>query len=276
MARRLAGDRAAGPAAGAGGRPAEGLRTWVRQIMGTAISIATWTGEGGLPDATAATAAAVERAFAELRAADERFSPFKPESQISRLRDGAVRLERCDAEVRGVLALCERLRRDTGGYFDAYAAGPDRLDPCGVVKGWAAERASDLLLEAGVASHYVNAGGDVRLRGQPGPDRLWRIGIADPHRPGELIATVRASDLGIATSGIAERGAHVLDPHRGAPAVELASVTVVGESLTLADAYATAAVAMGPIALDWLAGLDGYEALLVAADGAISGTPGFP
>ncbi len=240
--------------------------------MGTAISIATWTGDGD----QGATAAAIELAFGELRSADERFSPFKPESQISRLRDGAIRLERCDPEVREVLALCEWLRRETGGYFDAYAAGPDRLDPCGVVKGWAAERASDLLFEAGVAAHYVNAGGDVRLRGQPGPGRLWRIGIADPHRPGELVATIRSSDLGIATSGVAERGGHVLDPRRGAPAVELASVTVVGPSLTLADAYATAAVAMGPIALEWLDGLDGYEGLVVAADGGIRRTRGFP
>ena len=269
MARSRAADRAGA------------VRGWVEQIMGTAISIATWT-ETGISDQAGASGrdgtavAAVERAFAELRRADERFSPFKPESQVSRLRDGTIRLEDCDPEVREVLALCERLRRDTGGYFDAYAAGPDRLDPCGVVKGWAAERASDLLLEAGVTDHYVNAGGDVRLRGQPGPDRLWRIGISDPHRPGELIATIRGSDLGIATSGITERGAHVLDPVRGAPAVKLASVTVVGPSLTLADAYATAAVAMGPAALDWLHGLDGYEALVVAADGLTGRTPGFP
>jgi FAD:protein FMN transferase len=264
MARARAADRAGA------------VRGWVEQIMGTAISIAAWdpAGDGG-PDSMKA-AAAVERAFVELRRADERFSPFKPESQVSRLRDGSIRPGDCDPEVREVLALCERLRQDTDGYFDAYAAGPDRLDPCGVVKGWAAERASDLLCEAGVTDHYVNAGGDVRLRGQPGPDRLWRIGIADPHRPGELIATIQGSDLGIATSGIAERGPHVLDPVRGGPALELASVTVVGPSLTLADAYATAAVAMGPIALKWLGRLDGYGALVVSADGLTSSTPGFP
>jgi thiamine biosynthesis lipoprotein len=276
MTRPLAGER---PVAGTAGSRAAGtgcgLRSWVRHTMGTAISIATWSppdDDGG----PAGTGHAVELAFAELRSADDRFSPFKPESQISRLRDGATSPERCDPEVREVLALCEGLRVATGGYFDAHAAGPDRLDPCGVVKGWAAERASDLLFEAGVASHYVNAGGDVRLRGQPGPDRLWRIGIANPHRPGELIATIRSSDLAIATSGIAERGAHVLDPHSRVPTTELASVTVVGPSLTLADAYATAAVAMGPAALDWLTRLEGYEGLLVDAAGEVRRTPGFP
>jgi FAD:protein FMN transferase len=242
--------------------------------MGTAISIATWTEPGS--GQAARVASALAAAFAELRRADELFSPFRPASQISLLRQGATSLERCDPDVRRVLALCEELRHVTRGYFDAYAAGPDRLDPCGLVKGWAAERASDILAEAGVATHYVSAGGDVCLRGQPHGDRLWRVGVADPHRPGELLATIHSSDLAVATSGIAERGGHVLDPHRGVAAVELASVTVIGSSLTLADAYATAAVAMGPAALDWLSGLDGYEALLVDAAGAVTWTPGFP
>jgi thiamine biosynthesis lipoprotein len=256
-------------------RQAEGgMRSWVEHIMGTAISIATWT--EACPEQAGRTARGLERAFAELRRADELFSPFKPTSQISRLREGATSVERCDPEVWEVLALCERLRHVTGGYFDAYAAGPDRLDPCGVVKGWAAERASDLLAEEGVPTHYISAGGDVRLRGQPEGDRLWRVGIADPHRPGELLATIQSADLAVATSGIAERGAHVLDPHLGAPATELASVTVIGPSLTLADAYATAAVAMGPPAIDWLAELDGYEALTVSAAGEVHWTPGFP
>ena len=256
-------------------RPAGGgMRSWVEHIMGTAISIAIWTEQE--PEQAMRGARGLEAAFAELRRADELFSPFKPTSQISLLRAGATSVDRCEPEVREVLALCERLRHATGEFFDVYAAGPDQLDPCGVVKGWAAQRASDLLVAKGVPTHYISAGGDVCLRGQPGADRLWRVGIADPHCPGELLATIQSSDLAVATSGIAERGAHVIDPHRGAPAMELASVTVIGPSLTLADAYATAAVAMGTSALDWLGGLDGYEALLVEATGEVRWTPGFP
>jgi thiamine biosynthesis lipoprotein len=250
------------------------MRSWVEHIMGTAISIATWAEEG--PDQAVRTSKGLEAAFAALRRADELFSPFKPSSQISQLRQGASSLERCDPDVREVLSLCERLRHETGGYFDAYAAGPDQLDPCGLVKGWAGQRASDLLVDAGVPTHYVSAGGDVCLRGQPHGDRLWRVGIADPHRPGKLLATIHSSDLAVATSGLAERDAHVLDPHRCAPAIELASVTVIGPSLTLADAYATAAVAMGAPALDWLDDLEGYEALLVDAAGDVRWTAGFP
>jgi thiamine biosynthesis lipoprotein len=87
---------------------------------------------------------------------------------------------------------------------------------------------------------------------------------------------VDARDLAVATSGTSERGAHVLDPNRHVPADELASVTVIGPSLTWADGYATAALAMGLAAPDWLAGLDGYEALVVDAGGAACRTPGFP
>jgi thiamine biosynthesis lipoprotein len=249
------------------------LRTWVEHVMGTAISISVAAPNG----ATGSEAvAAVAAAFAELRRADEVFSPFRPDSQISRLRDGRTTPDRCDPEVREILALCELLRRASNGYFDAYAAGPGQLDPCGVVKGWAAERAAAALRAAGMPRHAVNAGGDVRLGDPPAPGRPWRVGIADPHRPGHLLTVVRGSDLAVATSGNAERGAHVLDPHRRAPATGLASVTVIGPSLTLADAYATAAVAMGEAATDWLAGLDGYEALLVDAAGELWWTGGFP
>jgi len=261
-------------------------RTWVEHVMGTAISISisisvagVGGGAGGVSGRGAADAdEAVAAAFAGLRRADAVFSPFQADSQISRLRDGRMTPDRCDPEVREILALCETLRHASNGYFDAYAAGPGQLDPCGVVKGWAAERAAATLRAAGIARHAVNAGGDVRLGAAPAPGRPWRVGIADPHRPGWLLAVVGGSDLAVATSGTAERGAHVLDPHRRAPAAELASVTVVGPSLTLADAYATAAVAMGDLATTWLPGLgaDGYEALLVDATGGAWWTAGFP
>ncbi len=249
--------RPAGPPAPAAG----GAWTRVEHVMGTAVSISVAAG------AVPAAAEAVEEAFAWLRRVDEVFSPFRPDSQVSRLRDGRLALAGCDPDVRQVLALCEDLRVQTGGYFDARAAGPGRLDPCGLVKGWAAERASDVAAAAGVAAHYVN---------RPGRDRLWRVGIADPHRPGHLLTTVHGSDLAVATSGTAERGAHVLDPHLGTPAMEVASVTVAGPSLALADAYATAAVAMGHRAAAWLSGLVGYEAFGVDADGGAWWTAGFP
>jgi thiamine biosynthesis lipoprotein len=102
------------------------------------------------------------------------------------------------------------------------------------------------------------------------------VGIADPHRPGRLALVVEARDCAVATSGTAERGPHIIDPHAGRPAAGLASLTVVGPSLALADACATAAFAMGPDrARDWAASLHGYEVYAITEAGRTWQTAGF-
>ena len=104
----------------------------------------------------------------------------------------------------------------------------------------------------------------------------WRVGIADPHRPGRLALVVEVRDCAVATSGTAERGTHIINPHAGRPAAGLASLTVVGPSLALADACATAAFAMGPdLAGDWVKSLQGYEAYAITDDGRTWQTAGF-
>ena len=106
--------------------------------------------------------------------------------------------------------------------------------------------------------------------GRPAGGQVWTVGIADPRRPGALLGAVpgRADggDLAVASSGSAERGAHIVDPH-GGPADELVAVTVVGRRLAVLDAYATAAFAMGARAGDWLRARQGISALLVHRDG---------
>ena len=100
------------------------------------------------------------------------------------------------------------------------------------------------------------------------------MGIADPFHRGRLALVVEAADSAVATSGTAERGAHIIDPHLGRPATGLASLTVVGPSLALADAFATAAFAMGPsLARDWTESLDGLRGL---RDHRRTATPGRP
>ncbi|MGW7596288.1 FAD:protein FMN transferase, partial [Streptomyces rubiginosohelvolus] len=92
----------------------------------------------------------------------------------------------------------------------------------------------------------------------------------------EPAAVVTGRDLAIATSGTAERGAHILDPHTGEPATALAALTLTGHGLTRTDAYATAAFAMGAGARAWVEALDGHEGLGITAVGEIWRTPGFP
>lgn len=224
--------------------------------------------------ATPAVRRALNEAAAWLHRVDEVFSTYRPDSPVSRLDRGETTLDRCPPEVAEVLRLCGRAEWESGGWFSATAGG--RLDPSGLVKGWAVEHASRLLHGAGARHTCVNGGGDLRLRGGASPAEPWRVGIAHPLHRGRLAAVVTARDLAVATSGPAERGRHILDPHTAEPARGPASITVTGPDLTWADAYATAAWAMGPRARSWIAGRPGHEALAVTAAGRVWTTDGFP
>lgn len=247
-------------------QPAEAHRTvHVEHCMGTVFTIDI-RDDGRWDDAIA-------EAVGWLHRVDAVFSTYTADSDISRMRRGELRLADADPAVEQVLELCAQAQTRTGGAFTAMPQG--RLDPTGLVKGWAVERASRLLTEHGARNHAVNGGGDVRLAGSAGPDRPWVIGIADPADRRRIAGTVTGRDLAVATSGTTERGRHILDPLTGRPAEGLASATVVGPSLTFADAYATAAFVLGRDALRWIAEVDGYEALLIDNDGAISTSRGW-
>jgi thiamine biosynthesis lipoprotein len=257
-----------------------GLRR-VEHIMGTAVSLHIGP---AVPAVTAARVA--ERTFDWLREVDRRFSTYQDDSEVTRLDRGGLRHRDCSADLRAVLDACADLWRATGGWFDPYATG--RLDPSGYVKGWAVQVASDRLLEAGAVDHCLNAGGDVRVRGdmpedlmEPGPDLPggqvgWRVGIRHPWQPHQVCWVLAGRDLAVATSGCYERGRHVIDPFRGEPPTGLCSVTMVGSDLGLADGYATAALAMGRAGLRWLAGLDGYEWGAITDDGEAYRSAGLP
>jgi FAD:protein FMN transferase len=243
-------------------------RIRVEHIMGTAISIDLRD-----PDVDGEVVAA---AFDWFRAVDARFSPFQPQSEISRLGRGELTLEECAVEVGEVLSLCEDLRRETGGVFNAWRWRPDgRLDPSGLVKGWSVERAAELLARAGARNFCINAGGDIVVRGEPEPGRSWRIGIRHPLSATALAAVLNATDLAVATSGNYERGDHIADGRTGIPNRELLSMTVVGPSLTLADAYATAGFAMGSAGVAWVAGRPGYSPYAVTREGRVQYTDPF-
>jgi thiamine biosynthesis lipoprotein len=218
----------------------------------------------------------VDDVFAWLRLVDERFSTYKADSEISRIDRGELAPEDAHPDVRGVLDRCEWLRVETGGYFDARADATRRLDPSGLVKGWSVDRAADILDTAGATNYAINAGGDMRLRGGALPQAAWRVGIQHPLERNRVAAVLETRDLAVATSGAYERGDHVLDPHTQQPPTGVLSVTVVGPDLVAADAYATAALAMGPRGAEWTAGLPGYEAMTILADGRVLRTPRFP
>ena len=212
--------------------------------------------------------AAIAEVVGWLHRVDAVFSTYRADSDISRIQRGELTVANADPEVDAVLELCARAATATAGAFTAMPHG--RLDPTGLVKGWAVERASRLLEARGAVNHAVNGGGDVQLAGGATPGRPWVVGISDPGNRSRILSTVTGRNFAVATSGIAERGSHIRDPFTGRPAVALASATVVGDRLSLADAYATAAFVLGQQAIRWIEEVDGYAALLVDPDGSIS------
>jgi len=219
--------------------------------------------------------AALEGAIAWLHEVDERFSTYLPDSEVSRLADG--RLAEADAhpDVRAVLAMCDDLRVDSKGAFDARAWSPDRrLDPSGFVKGWSVQLAADHLVSAGLQSFAINAGGDIVTHGRPAAQEAWRVGIRHPDQADRVAAVLSVTDRAVATSGAYERSDHIVDPRSGHAPKGLRSVTIVGPSLAWADAYATAVFVMGLDGLGWVTDHEGYDAYAITPDDSVVWTAG--
>ena len=144
----------------------------------------------------------LDEVVAWLHQVDATFSTYRPDSPVSRLAAGELSLAECPPEVAEILARCAELERDTAGYFSAYAAG--RLDPSGLVKGWAIESASHRLRAAGSVNHCVNGGGDVQCAGDAAPGQPWRVGIANPLRSVAALRSGAVRRSGAACGGGAE------------------------------------------------------------------------
>ncbi|RZU16288.1 thiamine biosynthesis lipoprotein [Kribbella rubisoli] len=244
-------------------------RSWVEQIMGLPISVLARGRDAGSEQAEAA----VRNVVAELAEVDRVFSPYKPDSAVSRLGRGEVSWDGVEVVVRDVAERCVAARELTGGLFDAAVPGGG-WDPSGLVKGWAVERAGAWLRKVDGVDWCLNAGGDVLVvcpSGEP-----FTVGIQDPRDPGRVVASVARSAGAVATSGTAARGAHLYDPRNGRPAqTRWLSVSVTGPSLEYADVLATAAFVAGD---DWpevVAVLPGYEGLGILADGNLFTTAGW-
>jgi FAD:protein FMN transferase len=258
-----------------------GVLRRVEQIMGMPIGIDVRDQD--------VDPSALDLAFDWLRSVDAMFSTYKSDSEISRLNRGELSPDAAHPDVRYILERCEQLIAETGGYFDHRAPfsapalqvqgpahGTGALDPSGLVKGWSVDRAARILETTGARNYYVNAGGDIRVRGGALPLPRWRIGIQHPLQRDKVAAVIGATYLAIATSGTYERGSHIVDPHTGQPPGGVLSVTITGPDLATADAYATAAFAMGRSGPAWTARLDGFEAMTILDDETVLYTPGFP
>jgi len=204
---------------------------------------------------------------------DDTYSTYKKTSEISQINDGLPK-ERWSGEMKDVLEMCEQTKTQTNGYFDIEHDG--KLDPSGLVKGWAIQNAADIIAQEGSRNYYIDAGGDIQACGRNRKGEAWRIGIRNPFNRDEIIKTVAVSNKGVATSGTAVRGQHIYNPHKpNEPIPNIVSLTVIGPDIYNADRFATAAFAMGSAGIDFIETLPGCEAYLVNSEGLATLTSGF-
>ncbi len=152
----------------------------------------------------------------------------------------------------------------------------------GIGKGYALDRAAEMLEARGFHDFMIVGGGQVVARGARG-DRAWRVGVRDPRGgPEDYFARVELKNASISTSADNEsffeiegvRYHHILDPRTGWPSRGLRSATVVHADATLADALSTAVMVLGRDRGLEIARAFGADALLVDGHGAVAVSPG--
>jgi thiamine biosynthesis lipoprotein len=239
-------------------------RTWLQ--MGMPITV-------GIVDETA-TEADLDAVAYWFDAVNLRFSTYQPESEVSRFNAGLLHPDELSPELAEVIRLSEETRELTRGFFDIRRASG--IDPSGLVKGWAIQRAAALLRERGFVDFFIDAGGDAQAEGVNQDGDPWRIGIRNPFDHAQIVKVLSISGRGVATSGTAVRGAHIIDPLRKSPVeTSLVSLTIVGPTIYDADRIATAAFAMGQPGFSFIHELQGFEAYGIDTNGRSFRTPGF-
>jgi thiamine biosynthesis lipoprotein len=215
----------------------------------------------------------IEKVFAYFKAVDARFSTYKATSEISKVNEGLPEAQ-WSRQMKTVMNLCEETKKLTKGYFDINHNG--KLDPSGLVKGWAIYHGAQLLTDSGLSDYYIEAGGDIQTSGRAARGEPWTVGIRNPFKNQEIIKAVRLDNQGMATSGSYIRGQHIYDPlHQDREITGVVSLSVIGPNVYEADRYATAAFAMGSTGIGFLEATPGLEGYMVNEDKVATYTSGF-
>jgi len=205
---------------------------------------------------------------------DGKFSTYKAASEISRINRGELEWEHASDDMKLIFQLAEQTRIESNGYFDIRHQG--RIDPSGIVKGWAIYNAAEILRKRGFVNYYVDAGGDIQASGKNPQGRAWRVGIRNPFQMDVIVKVLSITDCGVATSGTYVRGQHIYNPKDGEDALaEILSLTVIGPDVYEADRFATAAFAMGRSGIDFIECLPGFEGYMIDRNKQATFTTGF-
>ncbi|GAP03840.1 FAD:protein FMN transferase [Fructobacillus tropaeoli] len=184
-----------------------------------------------------------QKITADLDQVNAVFSPFKPDSLVSRYAAGEREVLLDSTDFQEVFLMADQANHVTEGFFDPFFKG--QYDPTGIVKGWAIEkifnqRLRPLLTDPLVAGVALNGGGDIQAAVANDSELTWMTGIENPRHPGYLIGKYPLTNAALATSGVNKRGEHIKRV-----ASPLMQVTIVDYSLTIADTWATAGIAAG-------------------------------
>jgi thiamine biosynthesis lipoprotein len=224
---------------------------------------------------TKATQAEYDAIFEYLVGVDEKFSTYKEQSEVSKINRGETSMKEYSDEMREVLRLSQETFELTNGYF-SITTPEGSLDPSGLVKGWAIQKAASMLEDRGYKNFYIEIAGDIQTSGVTSEGKEWSIGIRNPFVREEIVKVVYPHGKGIATSGTYVRGSHLYNPHAPEHAPDdFVSLTVLGPNVYEADRFATAAFVMGKDGMQFLEALSGFEAYAIDANGLAVMTSNF-
>lgn len=205
---------------------------------------------------------------------DSIFSTYKESSEISKINAGTLQKKEYSKDMKEILKLSEETKVRTDGYFDIEQDG--KIDPSGMVKGWAIFNSAKILEKKGFENYFVDAGGDIQARGKNKEGKNWRVGIKNPFNIKEIIKVVQLEDCGMATSGTYLRGQHIYNPRLPESLIDdIVSLTVIGPNVYEADRFATAAFAMGKKGILFIENLAGFEGYMIDAKAVATYTSGF-
>lgn len=153
-----------------------------------------------------------------------------------------------------------------------------KIDFGGIAKGYAVDRAKDVLVSHGIKDALINLGGNMFALGGAHGKKNWKIGVQDPRNKSKLLKSFELNDRAISTSGNYERFfeiggkrySHIINPITGEPCQGIISVTVAADSGEASDALSTAIFVMGEEkGLSLAKSIQGIEVMMLKEDGRL-------
>jgi thiamine biosynthesis lipoprotein len=243
------------------------------------------------PDLKEKALEASEEAYQLAQEIEGRISEYQPTSEVSCLNQNAGKAScSISADTMNLLKQSADLSEKTDHAFDIRFASltshgrkapfvfeenskarlthaNTRIGVGAIGKGFIIDAMLDLIRSKGFQEALIDGGGDLRAIGGP-----WKVAIQQPEEaPGTLAKVLEISDKALATSGNYEQEGHILDPRTGKKVLRTASVTVIANNLTLADALATAFYVLGePASIAYLKKFPGIQMIWTEKNGKTS------